>query len=158
MTKPQVTNELIGSPRSVDMVRVIRRSMRCFLFGVVGLVPLIGAGFAYQALRLRRSLSADLEDGWTPPPVIVFWLMGIAAMLVARSWLGLAGDLAICVAILGLQSWLCWRSFQNRHEKVWNPGGRQLFLGVLSAYAGLGVSLWIVVVLVLQVLQVLDPV
>ena len=158
MTKPRVTNELIGSPRSVDMVRVIRRSMRCFLFGVIGLVPLLGAGFAYQALRLRRSLSTDLEDGWAPPPVIVFWLMGIAAMIASRSLLGLGGDLAICVAILGLQSWLCWHRFQNRREKVWNPGGRQLLLGVLSAYAGLGLSLWIVVVLVLQVLKMLDPV
>jgi hypothetical protein len=145
------------APRSLDMVRVIRRSLRCLLFGWIGLVPLFGIGFACQAMRLRRRVSADLGDDWTPPPVYCYWLLGAVGMVAVTSWIGLWGDLALCGALLGLQSWHCWRRHANRPQNVWNPADRELFLGTLFAYAGLGLSLWTVVVLVLVVVQIVAP-
>lgn len=140
------------------MVRVIRRSMRCLLFGWIGLVPLFGIGFACQAVRLRRRVSADLGDGWDPPPVYCYWLLGAAGMVAVTSWIGFWGDLALGGALLGLQSWHCWRRYARHPQKVWNPGDRELFLGTLFAYAGLGLSLWMVVVLVLVVVHFVAPV
>ena len=44
---------------SVDRVRMIRRSIRCFVFGAVGAVPLFGLGTAFLALRLQRELARE---------------------------------------------------------------------------------------------------
>jgi hypothetical protein len=154
MTNARVTDTLMRSPGAVDMVRVIRRSMRCFTFGVLGLVPLFGTGFACQALRLRRSVSEDLQDGWKPPPVYGYWLLGALALMAGNSFWSLPGDLTACIAVLGLQSWHCWRSFLRRAGTAWNPADHELFWGTLFAYAGLGLTLWSVVVLVLQVIKV----
>jgi hypothetical protein len=153
MTNARVTHELTRSPGSIDMVRVIRRSMRCFVFGVIGLVPLFGAGFACQALRLRHRVSADVQDGWTPPPLYCYWLLGGLAMMAGNSLWSVPGDVTVCVALLSVQSWHCWRSFQRRSETIWNPADHELFWGALFAYAGLGLTLWTVVVLVLQVIK-----
>ena len=138
-------------PASIDMVRVIRRSIRCFVFGVIGLVPLFGAGFAYQALRLRRAVSLDLEDGWKPPPVYLYWLLGTVALLAADAGIGVPGDVVVCVVILGIQSWQCYRCFDRASTPVWNPGQRELLWGVLLAQVGLALTLWTIVVLVLRV-------
>jgi hypothetical protein len=137
------------------MVRVIRRSMRCLAFGLIGLVPLVGTGFACQALRLGRAISLDFEDGWRPPPVYGYWLVGTMALVVADAALGLLGDLAVCSLLLGLQSWHCWRRSGGQGGRVWNPGHRELRWGVIFARAGLGLSLWTIVVLVLRVSKAL---
>jgi hypothetical protein len=151
MTSTRASDELIPPQRSVDRVRVIRRSMRCFVLGLIGLVPLFGAAFACQALRLRRNVSLDLKDDWTPPPVYCYWLIGATAMMAGDALIGWAGDCAIGLALVALQSYHCWRTFRNRVELIWNPAERQLFLGVICAYAGLGLGLWMVVVLGLQI-------
>ncbi len=158
MTSPGESSEAGRlAPRSIDRVRVIRRSMRCQVFGLIGLLPLFGAGFAYQALRLKGSVSAEVGDDWRSPPVYCYWLVGALAMLAVNRAFDLAGDVALCVVLLALQAWHVWRRFQRRRAGAWNPGDREVFLGVLFAYTGLGFSLWAVVVVVLQVLQALNP-
>ena len=54
-------------PPSVDRVRLIRRGMRCFVFGAIGLIPILGSGLAIQALRLRAGIKAGLGEGRTFP-------------------------------------------------------------------------------------------
>ena len=46
----------LPAPVSVDRVRLIRRSIRCFVFGLMGAVPLLGLGMACLALLLGRCL------------------------------------------------------------------------------------------------------
>jgi hypothetical protein len=141
------------APRSIDMVRLIRRSMRCFIFGLLGLIPFFGVGFAYQALRLRRAISADIGDAWDPPPVYCYWVIGLVAVIAAWSWITVTVAMLVFLAVVALQTWHCWRSFRAAPEAIWNPGRQQLFWGVIFAYAGLGLSLWALVLTVLLVAQ-----
>lgn len=136
---------------SIDRVRLIRRSMRCFTFGLLGVVPVFGAGFAWQALRLRRAISAEVGDAWEPPPVYCYWVIGMIAVLVSWQWLPLAVAGTVFPLVIGIQTWHCWRSFISTREVTWNPGRIQLLWGVILAYAGLGFSLWALVSLVLIV-------
>jgi hypothetical protein len=144
--------------RSVDKIGLIRRSLRCWRFGLVGLLPLAGTGFAWQALRIRRRVSADLEENWKPPPVYIYWLVGTAATLPVDANLDIGGDLLLLMVLLAVQSWHCWRSFPRLAEPIWNPAGRHLTAGTLCAYLGLGLSLWTVVVSVLAILKASAPV
>jgi len=142
------------APRSVDLVRVIRRSMRCSVFGLLGLAPfLLGTGFAYQAIRLGRAVNEDLQRPWDPPPVYLYWLAGTIAAALADRFTGVRGDVALCFALLALQTWHCWRSFNPAEDAPWNPGEGHLLCGLICAYAGLSVSVWTVVILVLTILK-----
>ena len=48
----------------------------------------------------------------------------------------------------GLQSVHLWRSLARGHRDAWHPGQRQASWGVILAYAGMSLSLWIVGVLI----------
>jgi len=120
--------------------------MRCFVFGLLGLVPFFGVGFAYQALRLRRAISLEIGDAWEPPPVYCYWVMGLIAVITAWSWLNPTANAVLFILVLGVQTWHCWRSFAGTREVTWNPGRCQLLWGVIFAYAGLGLSLWSLVI------------
>ncbi len=143
---------------SIDMVRLIRRSMRCFIFGLLGIVPLFGAGFAWQALRLQGAITRELEEAWTLPPVYCYWLLGVVGLAGADRWGGGAADLAFCFVLLIVQSWHIWRSFVSRRESVWNPGGPQLLWGTVLANAGVSLSVWVVVILVLRAAEMASAV
>ena len=136
--------------KSVDMARVIRQSIRCFVFGALGAIPLIGIGLAIQALRLHRKVLAEMGGTWRPPPLYWYWLIGLLYLWAYRELFGDVGTLSIFLIIGGLQTYHLWRSFSPAPR--WNPGERHLFWGAALAYLGCfgslamvgAVGLWIV--------------
>jgi len=49
-----------------DRIRIIERSLRCFFFGLLSLIPLIGLGLAMLAIRLHFKTWAASGGEWNP--------------------------------------------------------------------------------------------
>jgi hypothetical protein len=52
-----------------ERIRLIERSMRCFVLGLLSLIPLVGLGLAVLAIRLHIRAWADGDHGWNPARV-----------------------------------------------------------------------------------------
>jgi hypothetical protein len=132
--------------------------MRCFAFGLIGLVPVLGIGLAVQALRLQQRIAFEMKDSWKAPPVYVYWLLGIALLWAVDTHFGSIGDLTMALLVLAAQSFHIWRSFGLSPHRVWNPGRPQLTWGVICAYAGVSLSFWLGAVLLCRVTRLIDHV
>jgi hypothetical protein len=144
---PMPSSALTLAPRSIDMVRLIRRSIRCLIFGAIGFVPVLGLGMAEQALRLLRVILAEVGGHWRAPGIYWLWVLGVAAVWGTDRLLGLLADAIVLFAFLLLQVWWLWRAFPREAEAVWNPGHPQVFWGVILAYGGILNSLTVLTVL-----------
>jgi uncharacterized membrane protein len=49
-----------------ERIQLIERSLRCFVFGLLSLAPLIGLGLALLAIRLHWQTWADSGGAWNP--------------------------------------------------------------------------------------------
>ncbi len=125
------------APRSLDMVRIIRQSTRCFAFGVMGALPILGLGLALQALRLRREVVAETNESWELGPVWVYWLAGPIALWAMDRWFGLRAAAAIFVVLAGAQALHLWLTFPAPPAGLWNPGRRHLLWGTVLACGGI---------------------
>jgi len=70
----------------MDKVRLIKRSVRCLLFGWLSLIPLLGLVPAFIALHLHRSVRREAGGEWNPAASYARWgyvlaLLGIAGWL-----------------------------------------------------------------------------
>jgi hypothetical protein len=139
----QQRSETVIDSRSIDKVRLIRGAMRCFTFGALGLMPVLGAGLAVQALRLADRINAELGQPRNRPAVYFYWTPGLLLLWLGDTVLGLAGEVVACVALLTLQSIHVWRSARRMPAPAGNPAYLQVTLGVTLAYAGLALSLWL---------------
>jgi len=75
-------------------IRLTERSLRCFVFGLLSLVPLVGLGPALLALGLHLKIWAERDDEWNPAKPYL-----IAGFCLA--WLGILlslGMLALVIA------------------------------------------------------------
>jgi hypothetical protein len=62
---------------ATDRIGLIERSLRCFVFGLLSLVPLLGLGPAVIALRLHFRTWSESGGEWNPARRYVtvgFWL------------------------------------------------------------------------------------
>lgn len=116
------------------MARVIRQSVRCFVFGALGAIPIVGIGLAIQALRLHRRIFTELQQPWKPPPLYWYWLITLLYLWAYGELFGAAGGFSIFLILAGLQTYHLRRSFPP--EPPWNPGERHHFWGVALAYLG----------------------
>jgi hypothetical protein len=79
-----------------DKVRVIEQSLRCFVFGCLSLIPLLGLPFAILAVMRHRNAGSQGDGEWNPAKAYLVWGFGLA-------WLGgliSLGALAIFVVAL----------------------------------------------------------
>ncbi|MFO1496949.1 MAG: hypothetical protein U1G07_00885 [Verrucomicrobiota bacterium] len=140
-------------PGSIDRLRMIRRSVRCFVFGAIGLIPIAGAGLAVQALQLHRSIRADLGEAWRPPLIAVYWIGGAAGLWAIWRRFGWPSELLLAMTLLAVQSLHVFWRMRTAPRKVWNPGRRALTGGVILAYAGLSGSWWAVTAVLYRLLK-----
>jgi len=80
----------------VDRIRLIERSLRCFVFALLSLLPLIGLGLALLAIRLHWQTWAVNDGVWNPARSYLlggFCLacLGFLLSLVAIALFGLFG-------------------------------------------------------------------
>lgn len=134
--------------RSIDTARLIRRSLRCFVFGSIGLVPLVGVGLAVQSMQLARSVTRESGGEWCLPPFRLYRVVGVALLWFADPVWGLIGDWVLSIFLLLIQSFLCLRRFHHPpNVATWNPGQSALAWGMTMAQVGLSLSLWILAIL-----------
>lgn len=139
-------------PVSVDRVRMIRRSMRCFVFGIFGAIPFFGLGLAWVALKSQRQLSRETGDNI---PIRLPCLMSIACLELMIMFLRLDLEfLALVSAVLslGVPLVLIQRQYRRFEPAEWNPARHLAYWGVGLACAGIVLScIGVVVVCVLAV-------
>jgi hypothetical protein len=140
------------APRSIDTVRVIRRCLRCFAFGALGLIPMGGLGLAIQALRLRDKVEAEVGERRSTRFALVYCIAGLLLLWAADRWYGWVGDLTVCWAIVVIQSCHVWSAFLQPNQPGY-PGWRELAWGVTFAYAGLSGSSWTFAFLLLRLME-----
>jgi len=136
---------LLPVPPSVDRVRMIRRSMRCFVFGVVGAVPLFGLGTAFLALRLQRELARE-----TGVPARAAWMDGSSVIAFALMLFFLLLDqagpvLALAFLLCAVQGLLLFRQYRLTEPADWNPARHLAWWGAGLAHAGLNLSSTIII-------------
>jgi len=68
-------------PTPADKVRVIQQSLRCFVFGCLSLIPLLGLPFAILAVARHLNAWSQGEREWNPAKPYLVWGFGLA-------WLG----------------------------------------------------------------------
>jgi hypothetical protein len=130
----------LPAPVSADRVRLIRRSMRCFVFGLMGAVPLLGLGMACLALLLGRQVAQE-----TGEPVRTAGVNGCAAAFFALAAALLCFDqtslvLALAILLSALQGYLLFREYRRTEPAQWNPARHLVWWGAGLALAGLNLS------------------
>ena len=69
-----------------DRISLIERSLRCFAYGCLSLIPLVGLGFAILAVRTHLKARADGSKEWNPAKVYLHmgfslaWLGGLVSL------------------------------------------------------------------------------
>ena len=78
-------------------IQIIERSIRCFVFGLLGLLPGIGLPFAVGALAYYRDVKGGQNSAWNPARSYLLWgiICAIAGLLLT---LGLTLVIAFSVA------------------------------------------------------------
>ena len=79
-----------------DRIRLIERSLRCFVFGLLSLIPLLGLPFAILAVSWHLKVWSEFGREWNPARLYLGCGYGLA-------WLGgliSFGALAVFVAVL----------------------------------------------------------
>ena len=132
----------LPAPASVDRVRLIRRSMRCFVFGLLGAVPLLGLGPACLALWIEKELA---EESGEPAPLGGAKMAAIAigafiAAVVLLAWDQAGLVLALGAALSALQGGWRVRQCQRAEPPRWNPARHWVYWGAGLACAGLILS------------------
>ena len=77
----------------MNKVRVIERSLRCFVFGLFGLVPVLGMGLAFVAFYHFYKIRTEVADEWNPAKKYLNWGFTMAG------W-GLLGSLLLFTALM----------------------------------------------------------
>jgi hypothetical protein len=72
-------------------ISLIERSLRCFAYGCLSLIPLVGLGFAVLAIRTHLKVWADRSKEWNPARVYLHMGFSLAWVggLVSLTTLGL---------------------------------------------------------------------
>ncbi len=80
----------------MDKIRVIERSLRAWICGLIGLIPVFGVPLAVLALSLFLRVRAEAGDDWNPAGNYLRW-----AVVCAVVGLGLT-FLLVLVIVLAL--------------------------------------------------------
>jgi hypothetical protein len=127
-------------PVPADRVRLIRRSTRCFVFGILGAVPLLGIGPACLALLLHRQVGEETGEPKGPGGIYssaaVFYILAVMLL-----YLGQAGFvLALGFLLSAVQAYLLRRQYLRTEPLDWNPARHLTWWGAWLALAGLNLS------------------
>ncbi|HEY3864400.1 MAG TPA: hypothetical protein VGO59_21210 [Verrucomicrobiae bacterium] len=123
-----------------DRVRMIRRSMRCFAFGLVGAIPCFGLGMGWLAFKLYRDIAAETGESIKLYPLFLTSISGLVlgAVCFKVHWPNTA--LAEAVLMAGLQFLFLRRQHLKNAPAEWNPGRHLMYVGLGLANAGLILS------------------
>jgi hypothetical protein len=129
---------------TIDRVLMIQRSMRCFYYGLIGLIPVIGLVMAVLAIRLYHRVIWETGEKFARSPR---W--GRVAMLYALCWgaftFASVADVPLWILsvllFFGFQVFLWRMQYWPVTASEWNPARAHLFWGYQFAVNGLLSSL-----------------
>jgi hypothetical protein len=129
-----------------ERIRVIRRSSRALVFGVLGLVPVLGWFPAIYTIGMHRQLCRTTGEPWKGM-WFSCWLGGLAVLSgilvgVGQWAIGVLGFFLVC----GAQVWPVATYLRKQQASYWNPGRHALFYGMSLAWCGLFFSFWMMAI------------
>jgi hypothetical protein len=127
-----------------DRVRVINRSVRCFVFGVIGAVPCFGLSMAWLAFKLYREVAAETGERVNLVPLHFFT---VSLILAAASAPYTVPQILVSYGLLifAMQVVFLWRQYRRNAPAEWNPARHLIYYGI--GFANLGILLSYTVVL-----------
>jgi hypothetical protein len=119
---------------------IVRKSLRCFWLGAIGLIPGIGVAVAWQALSSFRQICT--ASGEKPRIAFPIALLVTAFVVNPLLHVGLPnfGDIVatlLIVAIFGIWS---WTQYSRMKPQRWNPARSWAWAGATFGAIGFGVS------------------
>ncbi len=136
-----------------DPVRVINRSVRCFIFGLVGAVPCFGLGMVWLAFKLFRDLAAETGE---PVKLYPLYLTSVSGVWVAAAC-GVndlpAGVLADAIVLVVLQFLFIRQQYLRNAPVEWNPARHLMYWGLGLANLGSILSALTVLLVIYVLLQ-----
>lgn len=136
-----------------DRVRVIHRSVRCFLFGLVGAIPCFGLGMVWLAFKLYRDIAAETGEKVNLIPLHLSSLAGLAVAACCLHSDLPDGILADALVLLGFQFLFLRRQYLKNAPAEWNPARHLMYWGLGLANTGLLLT----AAAVLLVIRALNP-
>jgi len=119
-----------------DPVRVINRSVRCFIFGLVGAVPCFGLGMVWLAFKLFRDVAAETGE---PVKLYPLYLTSVSGVWVAAAC-GVndlpVGVLADAIVLVVLQFLFIRQQYLRNAPTEWNPARHLMYWGLGLANLG----------------------
>ena len=83
---------------AIAKIKMMRASLRCFVFGLLGLLPFVGFPFAAAALVASGQVRAGQKRFWNPAKA--YWIIGlVGALLGALFWAGIFGLILCNIAL-----------------------------------------------------------
>ena len=77
----------------MDEIQAIKRSLRCFVFGLLALIPLLGLPLAVMAWRHGLAVERQFKHQWNPARLYLRWGTGLGLF-------GLLSSLLLLVLII----------------------------------------------------------
>jgi hypothetical protein len=134
-----------------DRVRVINRSVRCFRFGIVGVIPCFGLGMVWLAFKLCRAVAAETGEPVKLYPLFLSSAVGVGLAAVHFLADMQEGVLADAIVLLGLQLFFLRRQYLKNAPAEWNPARHLMYWGILLANLGLLLSAVVVLLAIYAV-------
>ncbi|HTA29839.1 MAG TPA: hypothetical protein VK731_05110 [Candidatus Cybelea sp.] len=133
MSAAAVASPLLPPP---DKVRVINRSVRCFIFGLIGAVPCFGLGMVWLAFKLYRDIAAETGERVKLFPLYLTSAAGVwvAAACSVNNMPG--GVLADAIVLFVLQFLFIRQQYLRNAPAEWNPARHLMYWGLGLANLG----------------------
>jgi hypothetical protein len=130
--------DILSSPPlpPADKVRVINRSVRCFRFGLVGVVPCFGLGTVWLAFKLFRDIAAETGEPVKLYPLYLTSVAGVCLGAACGAHDLASGVLADAVLLLVLPFLFLRRQYLRNTPVEWNPARHLMYLGLGLANLG----------------------
>ncbi|HEX4119106.1 MAG TPA: hypothetical protein VH619_00660 [Verrucomicrobiae bacterium] len=122
-----------------DRVRVINRSVRCFIFGIIGAIPCIGLSMALLAFKLYGEVASETGERVNLVPL---HLCTVTLLIAAACTPFELPDVLLLYGILmfGMQILFLRRQYQKNAPLEWNPARHLAYWGIGFANTGILLS------------------
>jgi len=135
--------------QDIDRIRVIRRSMRCFVFGIIAAIPGLSLSMSILAFRLQRQIAEETAEPFYLFPLHVVSLIGLAFVGLLAKVGGMVGALEIAVIIVLWQGGGLLVRYRRGTPGEWNPARHLMYWGVWLATVGLFMTLAFLLILII---------
>jgi len=126
-------------PVPADRVRVINRSVRCFIFGVIGAIPCFGLSMAWLAFKLFRETAVETGERVNLIP-LQFCSFSLIVAAAFTPWEIPNILVTYGLLMVGFQILFLRQQYLKNAPPEWNPARHLLYWGIGLANMGVLLS------------------